>query len=272
MSNINTICNTKDIIIIILVFGMIYLIYKTRNIEKLEHFSTSDEVKQAISDIYKADINAIRNLSNFATEIKNNDDSLNIPAKTTRVLDLINTGNLTTSGNLIVDGNITFTNKNSNMMEIFPKGMIVAWYDGNNNVPKGWAYCDGKKYKLDSNYIAQEVSLTDMDGTLTPDLRGRTIIGAGNGPGLTPRENNISGGDENHTLDITEMPSHKHKLRLGEGGSPSSGWNASMVTDRQHRWGDSMSANAGGDPNNNNITKPFSLMQPFFVLGYIIKL
>ena len=64
---------------------MIYLLYKTRHIE---NFSTSDEISQAINDIYKADVNAIRNLSNISTQILNNNDSFTIPAKTTNLNDL----------------------------------------------------------------------------------------------------------------------------------------------------------------------------------------
>ncbi len=243
----NNMCDTKDIIIILLVLGMVYLLYKTRN---LEHFSTSDDINQAINDIYKADVNAIRNLSNVATEIKNNNDSFTIPAKITKITDLN------------VDGNITFTNRNTNISEIFPKGMIVAWYDGPENVPKGWAYCDGKKYKLDSNYIAQEVILTDTTGTLTPDLRGRTIIGAGNGPGLTPRQNQTSGGEENHTLTINEIPAHDHGYL--ETVADSNGWwyDAGGYRFRQR---DATSKQTGGGMSHNN-------MQPFFILGYILKL
>jgi hypothetical protein len=68
------------------------------------------------------------------------------------------------------------------------------------------------------------------------------------------------------------MPSHKHKILLGDGGYPRGGWNAAIVTDRQHYWGDSMSGNTGGDPNNGNKTKPFSIMQPWYSLIYIMKL
>ncbi len=119
----NNICDTKDIIIVLLVLGMIYLLYKTRN---TENFSTSEEISQAINDIYKADINAIRNLSNFATEIKNNNDSFTIPAKTINVNDLnganakltnLSSDNATLK-NITVDGTITYTNKNNTLSSL----------------------------------------------------------------------------------------------------------------------------------------------------------
>jgi hypothetical protein len=131
----NNICDTKDIIIMLLVLGMIYLLYKTRNIET---FSTSDEISQAINDIYKADINAIRNLSNVATEIKNNNDSLIIPAKTTNVTDLIGVNsqftNITSDKaaikNITVDGNIIYTNK-TNTLGNLGDANITSPKDGN---------------------------------------------------------------------------------------------------------------------------------------------
>jgi hypothetical protein len=113
ISNIFTMYNCQDIIIIILVLAVLYLIYKTSGNNKTDHFTVSDDVKLAINEIYKADINAIRNLSNFATEIKNNNDSLTIPAKTTTVTDLISTGNLSLSGTLNIAKDTNASNINA---------------------------------------------------------------------------------------------------------------------------------------------------------------
>jgi hypothetical protein len=65
ISNIFTMYNYQEIIIIILVLAVLYLIYKTSECNKTDHFTVTDDVKEAINEIYKADINAIRNLSNF---------------------------------------------------------------------------------------------------------------------------------------------------------------------------------------------------------------
>jgi microcystin-dependent protein len=51
------------------------------------------------------------------------------------------------------------------------------------------------------------------DGSTTfnvPDLRGRTVVGTGQGAGLTNRSRNDSGGAETHTLTKGEMPGHNH--------------------------------------------------------------
>ena len=51
------------------------------------------------------------------------------------------------------------------------------------------------------------------DGRTTfglPDLRGRTAIGQGNGPGLTPRQVGQKSGAETVTLISSQIPAHSH--------------------------------------------------------------
>ncbi len=68
--------------------------------------------------------------------------------------------------------------------------------------------------------IAQNTALFSLYGTTfggdgrttmgLPDLRGRTAVGQGNGPGLTPRPMGQKSGAERVTLNATEIPSHSH--------------------------------------------------------------
>ncbi len=184
--------NNQDIIIFcefILIFVVIYLIFKTNT---KEHFDVNDDIKQAINDIYKADINAIRNLSNFATEIKNNNDTFTIPAN-----------------KLTIPGYIDIVQL---------RGAVIAW--ALPTIPKGWAICDGQKYKLDSSYNA----VVDSDGIQTPDLRGRFVLGSGvggkdmNNLELSNRTLGSTGGEEKHVLINNEMPGHTHRINWGELG------------------------------------------------------
>jgi microcystin-dependent protein len=225
-----------------------YLLYKTHSTQ--ENFTVNDDVKEAINEIYKADINAIRNLSNFSTEIMNNNDSFTIPAKTTTMTDLT------------VTGNVLFTNKNNNMIEIFPKYMVIAW--ASDNIPKGWALCNGNKYILNSDGSVKE----DSSGIQTPDLIGRFVLGSGvggkdmNNIALSNRELNASGGEENHLLTIAEMPSHSHQ----SGGaicSDMSGCKYKNIITKE-RNGINTDNIGGNTPHNN--------MPPFYVLTYIMKL
>ena len=47
-----------------------------------------------------------------------------------------------------------------------------------------------------------------------PDLRGRTPVHYGDGPGLDNRRQGARGGLNTHTLSTTEMPSHNHSASI----------------------------------------------------------
>jgi microcystin-dependent protein len=74
--------------------------------------------------------------------------------------------------------------------------------------------CDGGVY-LRTNYPAlyeklDAAFIIDADTFRVPDLRGRTVIGAGTGASLTPRAVNDTGGAENVTLAVSQIPAHDH--------------------------------------------------------------
>ena len=75
-----------------------------------------------------------------------------------------------------------------------PVGTIVMWSGA--TVPTGWALCNGQS----------------VSGQQTPDLRGRFVLGSGSGTSLTSRTLGQTGGEENHTLTASEMPSHSHSV------------------------------------------------------------
>jgi microcystin-dependent protein len=76
--------------------------------------------------------------------------------------------------------------------------------------------CDGSTYLRVDFPILYDVLdpffIVDADHFQVPDLRGRTVIGAGDGSGLSSRAVGDSLGEENHTLDVSEMPSHDHTI------------------------------------------------------------
>lgn len=81
--------------------------------------------------------------------------------------------------------------------------------------PNGWAEANGALLS-----IAQNSALFSLIGTYyggdgvttfaLPNLRGRVPIGAGQGPGLSPRAHGEVGGAESVTLTTAEMPAHTH--------------------------------------------------------------
>lgn len=96
-----------------------------------------------------------------------------------------------------------------------PPGSVIAYYtslsfdlakttvdkidrpDGDTSTQGFWAICDG------------------TNGT--PDLRGRVILGAGQGNSLTNRPVGETGGSEGITLSADQMPPHKHQLKTPNG-------------------------------------------------------
>lgn len=83
--------------------------------------------------------------------------------------------------------------------------------------PRGWAFCEGQLLAISSNTALFSIIGTTYggDGRTTfalPDLRGRAAINPGTGPGLSTRRLGERGGQETHTLNITEIPSHTHNV------------------------------------------------------------
>ncbi len=103
-------------------------------------------------------------------------------------------------------------------------------YFGPTWAPRNWFPCQGQLLS-----IAQFTAFFSLIGTLyggdgrtsfgVPDLRGRVAVGAGTGPGLTPRVNGQAGGIERVTLNTLEMPSHNHSATMT--GSISASMNVS---------------------------------------------
>lgn len=83
--------------------------------------------------------------------------------------------------------------------------------------PVGWLFCLGQAVPRSGDYANLFRELGTVwgagNGTTTynvPDLRGRTLIGAGTGTGLTARPLATLLGEEAHILSVGEMPAHNH--------------------------------------------------------------
>lgn len=80
--------------------------------------------------------------------------------------------------------------------------------------PKGWALCNGQLLPINQNQALFSLLGTTFGGDgrvnfALPDLRGRVPIHVGSGHTLGER-----GGEQAHTLSITELPQHTHSVSV----------------------------------------------------------
>jgi microcystin-dependent protein len=204
------------------------------------------------SEVTQADPSALKGNLQFYT---NNGDTLST-AMTIDDTGYVGIGDTTPSTELDVSGDINFTgNITEDGVEIFT-GVIAAF---NGACPTGW--------------------------TEYTDARGRAVIGAGQGSGLTNRVLGSTGGAETHVLTESEMPSHNHSMNSAGSHTHtgkvdnlvSSGSNNYRIVAWSHSGGVTFSGavasagshthtinDAGGDSAHNN-------MQPYIALTYCQK-
>ena len=90
-------------------------------------------------------------------------------------------------------------------------------YFAGNFAPRGWAFCEGQLISISSNTALFSLlgTMYGGDGRTTfalPDMRGRALVHAGNGPGLSNRNQGSKFGSETVTMSVSQMPSHQHTL------------------------------------------------------------
>ncbi len=245
---LNDIINGKHnvTLFVVIIFLLFHIYYKIDQIkEPMAETDISSQIKEAVKQVYLADVEAIRNLSEVAIKLQK--EGLTIP------------GNLTVTGNITSSGNIVSNNISSNgnllvkgTFNYLPKGTVVSWTG--TDAPEGWALCNGQNG--------------------TPDLRGRFVLAAGQGDKLTNRVSKQIGGEETVILTIDQMPQHNHKLGIenddvvahtrsfkGEGGAD----RTIRMKAGQAGLSEVISLPIGKNQPHNN-------MPPFYVLAYIMKL
>jgi microcystin-dependent protein len=129
-------------------------------------------------------------------------------------------------------------------------------------------------------YAALDLAfIVDADTFATPDLRGRAVIGAGEGTGLTIRAVNETGGAETHVLTEAEMPAHSHTVTdpghthdvgiYGLGGS--GGYNFAVQPDSYAIYASpqvSTSSPTGITIDPTGAGDPHNTMMPFLAINY----
>lgn len=157
----------------------------------------------------------------------------------------------------------------------------IAMFAGN-YAPQGWALCNGQLLSISQNPALYSILGTTYggDGINTfalPDLRGRAPIHAGQGPGLSQRNLGNSFGTETNTLNVSQMPAHRHSVfAVSEDGNqsvPTGNLPAgTKLLDKEYSnapVNTTMSNNMIGDTGGN---LPVNNMQPVIVINYIIAI
>lgn len=94
----------------------------------------------------------------------------------------------------------------------------VKWSASKTADHTGWLLADGRAITTGMGFTQLRADLvaagnphgvSGSDPKL-PDLRGRGVVGAGTGSGLTARTFGQILGEENHVLSVSEMPTHNH--------------------------------------------------------------
>lgn len=159
-----------------------------------------------------------------------------------------------------------------------------------NFAPRGWAFCQGQILSIAQNTALFSLLGTTYGGNGTttfalPDLRGRVPVGTGQGPGLPAINLGEMSGSPTHTLISTEMPAHTHAAQVtiktnngaGSSSSPGNSFPAASAN-RDSIYSsttDNSTLNAGATQvtvGNTGGSQPFSIMQPYLGMNFIIAL
>ncbi|HEY8991806.1 MAG TPA: tail fiber protein [Luteolibacter sp.] len=143
--------------------------------------------------------------------------------------------------------------------------------------PKGWALCNGQLLPINQNQGLFSLLGTTFGGDgrvnfALPDLRGRTPIHVGSGHTLGER-----GGEQAHTLSISELPEHTHLVNASTALSSTNTPANTLVLAQ------STSANLYGPASSLQAMAPAAVgnvggsqahlnMQPFLTLSFCIAL
>ena len=141
--------------------------------------------------------------------------------------------------------------------------------------PKGWALCNGQFLPINQNQALFSLLGTMYGGNgqttfALPDLRGRGAIHQGQG--FIEGQN---GGEEFHTLTMSEMPAHEHLPQAVKeaGNTIIPGGNFLAMSDTQVYAGpNNLTAMVASSISTVGGSQPHENRQPYLVLNFVISL
>lgn len=159
-----------------------------------------------------------------------------------------------------------------------PVGAIIATILNPKSPPAGWLPCDGSPIPARYSEL-----ITLLGSEVTPNLIGRTLIGAGplasadtkQTDGRDPRfaalgtalQTGAIGGECQHALSVTELAKHSHTINRGNFGVHGRSFQGSDDDDRPfethpHQWLHGTDETGDGTPHFN--------VQPYRAVTYLI--
>ncbi|MCC3156314.1 tail fiber protein [Hymenobacter sp. 15J16-1T3B] len=153
--------------------------------------------------------------------------------------------------------------------------------------PLYWAPCQGQLMAIQSNTALFALLGTQYGGNgqttfALPDLRGRGIVGFGQGPGLSQYVQGEVIGTENVTLLPTELAPHSHSLTAS---IPANSQRGTVTSPQGSVYALTAAEQYGTSPNNGNMAPllsgttgpaggglPHPNMMPYLALQYCIAL
>lgn len=152
---------------------------------------------------------------------------------------------------------------------------------GFNFAPRGWAELNGQLLPIATNTALFSLlgTMYGGDGRVTfglPDMRGRALLHAGMGPGLSNRNQGELAGTENQTLVVSNLPPHTHQVApLGSGAdanavSPAGAMPASKARTTLYTTNGPALPMAATTSSATGSGTPFNNMQPYLVVKCFI--
>jgi microcystin-dependent protein len=140
--------------------------------------------------------------------------------------------------------------------------------------PRGWVACNGQLLPINQNAALFSLLGTTFGGDgrvnfALPDLRGRVPIHVGNGYTLGER-----GGEQAHTLTVSEMPAHTHALRASPTRANSTNPAGSVLAaaNNAYRRPDAATTLNPATLATGGASQAHLNMQPFLALNFVIAL
>lgn len=151
-----------------------------------------------------------------------------------------------------------------------------------NFAPRGWAFCNGQLLPISQNTALFSLIGTTYGGdgrttTALPNLKGRSPMHPGRGPGLTSRRLGQRGGVEMVSLSEAQMPNHTHTMQAAinpgnEDDPASTTYLARPVGASLYHLSSSKVAMSQASIPNTGGSQPHNNMQPYITMNYIIAL